>query len=92
MTTPGLCGTTRCSLRGQHGVTRAHFSGLKYVIVPVTRRQLAHVSEVFLNSRLSRMSSSVIARISVKLVAQLNARQAGHRGSPGACLRMALTA
>jgi CRP-like cAMP-binding protein len=33
-----------------------------------------------------------MARISVKLVEQLNARQAGHRGSPGVCLRMALTA
>ena len=83
---------SRNFLESRDGEKRTHFSGPAYVIVAVTRRQLAQVSGAFLNSWPSRIRASVIVRISVKLVEQMNARQAGHRGSPGACLRMIRTA
>jgi len=65
----------------------AHFAlagGRPHVKVVVWRRQLAQVAVVLAKGS-SCPTVVVTTRISTRLTAQANARQASHNGSPGHC-------
>ena len=65
----------------------AHFAlagGRPHVRVVVWRRQLAQVAVVLAKGS-SCPTVVVTTRISARLTAQANARQASHNGSPGHC-------